>query len=128
MKELLENLYSEEVYNIPRQSAVVVLSEPWEKLGEAETILLSKILTAIKLSMASVKIVMLPVLDLENESHVSMCTSDVLLLFGTSVKQSVEPYKKVIIKNFRIIQSEPLHLLDEKKKRDLWLALKDLFA
>lgn len=128
MKELLENLYSEEVYNIPRHSAVVVLSEPWEKLGEAETILLSKILTAIKLSMASVKIVMLPVLDLENESHVSMCTSDVLLLFGTSVKQSVEPYKKVIIKNFRIIQSEPLHLLDEKKKRDLWLALKDLFA
>jgi hypothetical protein len=78
--------------------------------------------------MASVRIITLPVLDLESESHLSMCTSKILLLFGTSLKQSIDRYKKVMIKNFIVIQSDALYELDEKKKRELWLALKELLG
>lgn len=128
MNDLLENLYQEDVFDIPRPPAIVVLPESWGKLNEGDVALLSKILGAIKLSLAAVKIITMPVLDIENVAHTEVCNSDVLLLFGSTLKPPVDSYKNVTVKNFKVVQADTLAALDDVKKRSLWLALKELFS
>lgn len=128
MNILFEHLYQEEVYNIPQPSLVIVLPESWETLREDEIMLLSKILAAVKLSLAAVKILTLPEVDWENPAHAQYCAADILLLFGSKVKSGVDPYKKVVIQNCKVVQADELSELDDTKKKNLWLVLKDLFS
>jgi hypothetical protein len=49
-------IYNEDLYKLPPQ-AIVLLPVPWKDLPEAEVVLLSKILSAARLSLAGVQIV-----------------------------------------------------------------------
>lgn len=123
MSEQVENLYQEEIYSIPSPRMAVVLPD-WNRLSPEDIALLSKILGAIKLSLAAVKVVAAQVIKLDELPHAQ--AADSLLIFGTKTEPSVELYKKEKIKNFHVIAADALNQLDDAKKKNLWLALKQL--
>jgi hypothetical protein len=103
---------------------MAVVLPNWSKLSPEDIALLSKILGAIKLSLAAVKVVDAPVIKLHELPHAQ--TADTLLIFGTKTEPIIELYKKEKIKNFHVIAADALNQLDDVKKKNLWLALKQL--
>jgi hypothetical protein len=65
-----------------------------------------------------------PVIKLHELPHAQ--TADTLLIFGTKTEPIIELYKKEKIKNFHVIAADALNQLDDVKKKNLWLALKQL--
>lgn len=122
----LGELYQEEVYELPHPPVIVFLPVPWEQLSGEDVGLLSKILAAIKLSLAAVKVVIRPYVDLNGPDA---GTGDLFLVFGCKTDPPLELYKKSTIRNnVNVITSDQLHELDDTRKRSLWLALKQVIS
>ena len=122
-QDLFENLFQEEVYALPPVSTVIYLPKPWSQLTDDEVTLLSRILASVKLNLASVRIQVQAVIDFE-----SIHDTTRLLIFGSKTIPETRPYELVRRGDLSIIWSDPLHLLDDAKKKSLWGALKQLFA
>ena len=120
---LLENLYSEELYKI-QGKVLVVMSKPWSKVQDDERILLGKILGAVKLSLSSVQIVdrsEFAVADFR--AYRPSC----IIAFGAALKNSSKMYEKVTHEGTSIVVADELGQLDDLRKRNLWLTLKQVF-
>jgi hypothetical protein len=103
-----QTAFNEEIYLI-RDKKTIVLSEPWETVSEADRQLLQKILQAVRLSIASVKVL-----------HQPKPTQDAILYFGApEVKTEGDT-----------VFAPPLSQLqnDAAGKQKLWTALKALFG
>ena len=59
------NLYQEELYSIPPR-ILVILSDPWETLTEAEQTTLTKMITALRLNIAAIQIITLESFSIED--------------------------------------------------------------
>src|SRR5687768_15156560 len=59
------NLYQEELYSIPPR-ILVILSNPWETLTEAEQTTLTKMITALRLNIAAIQIITLESFSIED--------------------------------------------------------------
>jgi hypothetical protein len=121
---ILEDLYQEEIYNI-RGKTFIVIPTTWSELTDDDIQLLNKILAAVKLSLSSVRIVTLP--SLENTAQLPENASG-MILFGVRTDPSIRLYQPSKWIGTPIIVAEALHLLDEPKKKNLWAALKSMFA
>jgi hypothetical protein len=119
----LESLYTEELYQLPGKM-LIVLPRPWEEVTEDEKILLSKILGAVKLSLASVQIV--------TRQEFSATDFDIfsprcIIAFGSNLKGSLNKYEIINTGNSAVILADELRQLNDLTKRNLWLALKQVF-
>src|SRR5688572_21369184 len=119
----LENLYSEELYSLPPK-VLIVISKPWSQIQEAEKTLLGKILSAVKLSLSSVQII--------NRAEFVVADfgafrPNCIVAFGAILKNSTKMYEKIMNEQTAIVVADELHQLDDLRKRNLWLTLKQVF-
>lgn len=101
--------YNEELYLI-KDKATVILSEPWEKITEADRQLLQKILQSVRLNLASVRILHQAKPDVTGRA----------IFFGASEVRS----------EGSLVHAPSLSMLqaDTAGKQKLWVALKALFG
>jgi len=119
----LENLYSEELYILPPK-VIIVISKPWSEIGDDEKTLLGKILSAVKLSLSSVQIVNRPEFGFDDfYAYGPAC----IIAFGATLKNSTKMYEKVMAEQTAIVVADELRQLDDLRKRNLWLTLKEVF-
>lgn len=121
--DLIEFTYGEALYKV-NAPVTVVLATPWKELKSEDVELLSKILAAVKQSLASVKIVNAKALDLsqwsEKPAH--------LLGFGIEMPGVVK-YEPIVTPQTRMVLADGLAVLqdDDALKKKLWITLKQLF-
>lgn len=123
-QEVFETTYQEEIFQI-KPKPVVVINVGWEKLGEKERELLTKIISALKISLDSITIASRP--NLETTSFKGKTNK--LIYFG-DLPTGMSPYELIESDDLSFICSESLtQLLDnEASRKQLWVALKKLFS
>jgi hypothetical protein len=121
---VFEDLYQEELYSIPART-LILIDRPWQEVGEDQKTLLNKILGSVKLSIATVQI-------LHSES---LSVNDLLPLnpgkivsFGVELRPVQKKYEYVPVDGLHIIISDSLSSLDDTRKKNLWLALRQMFG
>ena len=119
----LENLYSEELYDLPPK-VLIVISKPWSEIEEEEKTLLGKILSAVKLSISSVQVINRVEFGV---SDFSAFGPNCIIAFGATLKNSTRMYEKVVVEQTAIVVADELRQLDDLRKRNLWLTLKQVF-
>lgn len=121
--EFFDSVFQEEIYQI-KSKPLVVIEQPWEKLGASEKELLSKIIGALKIPLDAINIVVRPALQPEefNAQDVKM------IYFGKNLGdyKTYEPHQ---VSGASFICSESLSqlLTNDAGKKQLWLAMKKLF-
>lgn len=121
---LFESIFTEQLYN-SAYTATVIISNPWSAVGADERALLSKILSAVRLTIDSVIIKHQVNFDL---SEMKINSSKVIY-FGNAVN-GLPIYENINANGLSIVMSQNLTELltnDDAKKR-LWLALKKQFS
>lgn len=122
--EALQELYQEEIYKLPGKT-LVILPDSWDTLDDANVQLLSKILASVKLSLSHVQIIV--TLKIEDVPFHTYKPSRILL-FGVSSDSSIAKYQLTRFNEIPVISADALDTLDDAKKKNLWLALKTMFA
>jgi hypothetical protein len=102
----------------------VIVSRPWHKILEDEKALLAKILGSVRISLDAVVI--------QFTENISMGTLEALnpgkvLVFGVPVAHDVKPYEHTRVSGFELITADDLNQLDDARKKNLWLAMKQMF-
>ena len=119
----LENLYTEELYNLPPK-VLIVISKPWSQIQDDEKTLLGKILSAVKLSLSSVQIINRAEFGFDDfNAYGPVC----IIAFGATLKNSNKMYEKITEGGNAIVVADELQQLDDIRKRNLWLTLKEVF-
>lgn len=121
---ILESLYQEEVYRIPSR-VLIILSGPWEDLREEDRTVLTKMLAAVKLSLASVQIIAKKEFAI---SELGSFAPSKILAFGARLQQASPLYEKLVVDGVPVILAEDLRSLDDAKKKSLWGALRVMFG
>ena len=121
---VLENLYTEELYQVPSK-VIVVVPKPWKEISEDERMVLSKMLVAVKLSMAHVHVVSRAQFTIE-DFHAS--PPQKVLAFGSAFNASSKLYEHLSVNGTSVILADALEQLDDTKKKSLWQALRQMFG
>lgn len=123
-ESIYEELYKEELYVLPGLT-VVVVDKDWGDLSENDTTLLSKIISSVKLTLASVQIVnrsSLSVADIHNLGTKS------IISFGVPVDTISQKYECIELSGVPVIVSDSISALDDARKKSLWGALRKMFG
>ena len=120
---VLNSLYPEELYAIP-SPVFVIVNKPWADITENERMVLTRMLVAVKLSLASVQI--LTKKEFTIQVLVAFAPGKVLA-FGATLPSAPKLYEHQVIDGTSLIVSESLDHLDDVKKKNLWLALRQMF-
>ncbi len=122
--ELFDTTYQEEIFLIKRKP-IVVIASAWEKLGEKERELLTKIISALKISIDSITITSQKALDVTYFTG----KTNKLIFFG-EIPAGVARYEVLESADLSFICSESLtQLIDnEFARKQLWLGLRKLFS
>lgn len=116
-------IYPEETYVVPPR-VTVILDVPWSSLSSGDTVLLAKILGAVRLSLEAVRIVHQPALDLASWKE-----KPARILAFVKPPAGIAKYEVIQTDKTAMIISDSLAVLggDEASKRKLWNALSALF-
>lgn len=116
-------LFTEELYQVP-QAVIIILARKWEAYSADDKALLTKILSSVRLSMASVQVLSQSSLSLP--SILSFGPSKVVI-FGAESSE-LNYYEAVQAQGFTVLKADDLSELDDAKKKTLWLGLKNMFS
>lgn len=118
-----QTAYSEEIYNI-REKTTVILTKAWNDLADADKLQLQKILQAVRSSLAAVRILHQPVLDLSQLKPVP----GRIIYFGDPVPGLTQ--FECIQTDGTVVLAPHLDVLstDDAGKKKLWIALKQMFG
>lgn len=122
--QALPYLFQEELYHF-NTSVVVVLTQPWHHYGAEEQGLLKKILSSVKVDINAVQMVAQPSIDLQT---LHIYSPSRVLLFGANPTEDVPAYQTHTAQGFMVIRADDLDAFDEQKKKNLWLALRQMFG
>lgn len=120
----LESLYQEELYSLP-SPVLFILNQPWESISEPDKTVLTKMIGALRLSLASVRIITRPEFSL---SDIAAYAPTKVIALGATFKASTERYKCISQEGVSIVAGDALPDLDDVKKKNLWLALRQMFG
>jgi DNA polymerase III psi subunit len=120
---MLPHLYQETLYHITPRVAVVV-SKPWDNYSADDKALLSKILASVKLNLAMVQVIAMPVLSFTSLQAYNPAK---VIIFGSQA-EGIKSYEAVQAQGFTVLRADDLPQLDDAKKKSLWLALKTVFG
>jgi hypothetical protein len=123
MSQELETLFQEEIYSIA-SPLVIVIAKPWNELTEDEHATLTRMLGALRLSLAAVQIIHRSEFSVEELSTLAPTR---VLAFGAIPKPALPLYENQNLNGISIIISESLNELDDPKKKILWTALRGMF-
>jgi len=121
---VFENLYPEELYLIAT-STLILVDKPWHEITDEEKMLLNKILGSVKLSLA-----MVTVQHRQDTSVNDLLPLNVerLISFGVAVSPVQKRYEFVPVDGVQAIVADGLSDLDDSRKKNLWLALRQMFG
>ena len=123
--QALSQLFPEDLYQYSTP-IVVVLAKDWTSYSEEEQMLLKKILGSVKVDINSVQMVAKPLIDLK---ALQVYRPSKILLFGAnSADDNLPLYQSATAQGFILIRADDLSVLDEQKKKNLWLALRQMFG
>ncbi len=117
-------LFQEDLYQLPPHPLVILLSKEWNTYSAEEKTLLAKILGALKLDLASVRILIRKELSM---NELSSLAAPKVLVFGAALND-IKPYEHIQAQGFSVIKADDLPELDDAKKKSLWLALRNMFG
>ena len=117
-------LFQEELYHFTAP-LVVVLPKPWESYAGEDQNLLNKILTSVKVNVNAVQIIVQPLVDL---SSLKVYSPARVLVFGAGTTDEIALYQSVAACGFMVLRADDLNLLDDQKKKNLWMALRQMFG
>ena len=117
-------LFQEDLYNFTTP-VIVVLSKTWESYSNEEQLLLNKILTSVKVDVNAVRIIAQPVLDL---AALQIYSPGKVLIFGSATTEDIGLYQSASAQGFIVIRADDLSLLDDPKKKNLWIGLRQMFG
>lgn len=123
-QEVFETTYQEEIFQI-KSRPVVVINYVWEKLGEKERQLLTKIISALKISIDSITIVTQQPFDVNAFKE----KTPKLIYFG-DLPAGISPYEILELNGLSYICSQSLTQLleNEPARKQLWIGLRKLFS
>jgi hypothetical protein len=121
---VFESLYHEELYLLPAHT-LIVLHKPWNEHSEEEKTLLEKILGSVKLGLPSVRIITVSNL---NEAIIKTYTPSRIISFGVPADSVSGKYQHTELAGVSIICADALASLDDARKKNLWLALRQMFS
>ena len=124
MSVMQTSTYQEELYQI-RTRVLVIVGRPWNEISEDDKALLNKILGSVKLTLAKVDVVTLPSFSPQD---LSAYGASRMIAFGATLKSSSKLYENITTDQVQVIVAEDFPLLDDAKKKSLWIALKQMFA
>lgn len=104
---------------------IVVLPQTWDAYGADQQTLLQKILTSVKVDMNAIQIVVQPSVELKSLQVYSPAR---VLVFGCDTREDIPLYKETTAQGFMVIRADDLNMLDDQKKKNLWLALRQMFG
>jgi hypothetical protein len=104
---------------------VVVLKRAWETYSANERSLLQKILTSVKVDINAVHIVTEASLKLEMLRPFGPAR---VMIFGADVEEDIGTYQDTLAHGFTAIRADDLSELTDERKKNLWLALRQMFA
>lgn len=115
--------YSEEIYRI-ESPVLVILDSRWADVSAEARELLTKILSAVRLSLDSVRIVYQETLDLS-----AFPDTPTKVIAFVKAPKGVAINEKISTAKTDMVVAEPLSALlaDEASKRKFWAALQTLF-
>lgn len=122
--QALPHLFQEELYNF-NTAVVVVLTQPWQRYSGDEQALLKKILSSVKVDINAVQMVAQPSIDLQT---LHIYSPSRVLLFGATPTDNLPLYQAHTAQGFTVIRADDLGAFDEQKKKNLWLALRQMFG
>ena len=119
----LENIFLEEIYQVPPKTAIII-SNAWSEVKDDQRLLLSNILLAVKLSLDSVRIIHQPQFDL-----MTLGEKPTRMIAFLAPPKGLALYEVIHTRETSVVFSEPLENLnsDEGAKRNLWSSLRALF-
>ena len=120
----VESLYQEELYLIPGK-VLIVLAKSWPLVTDDERVVLSKMLGALKLNLATVQVLALPAFSLND---ITCFGPSKILCFGVLPAEVSNLYELATVDNTMIIAAEAIDKLDDAKKKTLWLELRKMFG
>ncbi len=122
----LEVLFQEELYHVSIKTCVV-LSTPWDSIPETDKVLLTKILGALKLSLAAVQCITRPAFSVTDFKSNPLLY---IISFGSSYAESQVLYEPMEKDGIQLILSESLTVLtaDDSKRKNLWAGLKKMYG
>jgi len=120
----LESLYQEELYSLP-SPVLFILDQPWESISESDKTVLTKMIGALRLSLASVRIITRSEFAL---ADVAAYAPTKVIALGATFKASPELYKCISQEGVSVVAGDALPTLDDVKKKNLWLALRQMFG
>lgn len=122
---IFESLYtSEELYAFS-PPVLVIVSRPWSEISAEHKSVLARMLVAVKLSLEAVQIVTRQEFTLE---ELAPYQSRRVIAFGANLKSPAALYQHISQNGTSIIIADSLDQLDDSKKKNLWLALKQMFG
>lgn len=121
----VESLFNEDLYIIPPR-VVFIISQPWEEFSEAEQTTLSKMIVALKLSMGAVQILTRKTFSVETLK--AFAPTKIVALGATFDTSSIRMYEYFTQDGVSIVLADALPALDDTKKKNLWLALRQMFG
>ena len=105
---------------------VVVLSKDWASYSQEELTLLRKILTSVKVDIDTVPVIVRRSIDL---NALQIYRSPKVLMFGAdSANGDLPLYQATTAQGFTVIRADDLSALDDQRKKNLWLALRQMFG
>lgn len=123
-QEVFRTTFQEEIFQI-KQKPIVVINETWEQLGNKERELLTKIISALKISFDAITVVSQPSLQITSYHN----KTNKLIYFG-ELTAGVLHYEMLESGNLSFICSESLTQLtdNEPARKQLWQGLRRLFS
>lgn len=121
---IISQLFQEELYQYSTP-VIVVLSKPWLDYNDEDKILLQKILASVKVDLNAVHIISQPALALPSLLPFSPAK---VLVFGSETDEDIGLYQSTPAQGFIVIKADDLTQMDEGKKKNLWIALKQIFG
>ena len=119
----VDKLYQEEIYRV-KPKTLVIIAKPWSDFSEDEHRLLEKILKSLQLSLASVQIM---VRTEFSAGDFEAFSPPFIIAFGATLKDSDKMYEEIQANGTKIVVAHELDQLDEGRKRNLWITLKQVF-
>lgn len=123
-KAIFENLYQEDLYSITTPLLIVV-ARNWESISGDEKTLLSKILGSVKVNPSSAQLLVRPSLSIRSLKALAPAK---IIVFGSITEENITPYQHHNLDGFSVIKADDFPQLDDVKKKNLWLALRQMFG
>ena len=118
----ISQLFQEELYHYTTP-VIVVLPKAWDEYHHNEHVLLTKILTSVRVDINTVQIISQPSLKLTSLAPFSPSR---VLIFGSDTQEDIVSYQPVPAHGFTVIKADDLTQLDDSKKKNLWMALRQM--